>query len=125
MNNVTFDITGKYNPRNFPKRIKRIFGTRKKSVPVVLRNTFQIKNVHVNESKGIIVVVFTDGGKEIVRCHPDDHFNVEIGFSLALARHIYGSRSSLVREINSKRNDAQPKNEQLHLDLEDEQTTSK
>lgn len=64
-----------------------------------------IKLIHVNEAKRTICVVFGTGAKQIVRCHPEDHFNVEIGVSLAIARNLCGSRSALKKEIESHRKD--------------------
>lgn len=63
-------------------------------------NWFSIKTIHVNEAKKIMVVVFDDGTKQIVKCSPEDSFDAEIGFALALARRLFGSKTQVRKYID-------------------------
>lgn len=54
-----------------------------------------IKSVTDNRVAKVMCVVFADGGKEIVRCSPSDDYDPEIGFALACARHMLGSRTQV------------------------------
>ena len=61
---------------------------------------FSIKTIHVNEAKKIMTVVFSDGAKQIVKCSPEDSFDAEIGFALALARKLFGSKTQVRKYID-------------------------
>lgn len=63
-------------------------------------NWFNIKTIHVNEAKKIMAVVFSDGTKQIVKCSPEDSFDAEIGFALALARKLFGSKTQVRKYID-------------------------
>lgn len=58
-----------------------------------------IQTVHVNEDKKIVVVVFKDGDRQIVKCSKDDEFDVEVGFSLAFTRHMFKSKTQVRKFI--------------------------
>lgn len=58
-----------------------------------------IRNIYVNESEKVIVVVFKDGEKQIVKCSPDDEFDIEVGVALAIARYCFGSKTQFRKFI--------------------------
>ncbi len=60
---------------------------------------FSIQTIHINEEKKIVTVVFSDGTKQIVKCSPDDSFDTEIGFALAFARKLFGSKTQVRKYI--------------------------
>lgn len=60
---------------------------------------FSIQTVHVNEEKKIVTVVFSDGTKQIVKCSPEDSFDTEIGFALAVARKLFNSKTQVRKFI--------------------------
>lgn len=61
-----------------------------------------IKSITVNEDERVVCVVFDDG-KRIVRCDPHDQFDAEVGVSIAIARHVLGSRNKVMRELDKAR----------------------
>lgn len=61
-----------------------------------------IQTIHINEEKKIVVVVFDNGTKQIVKCSPEDSFDTEIGFALAFTRAIFGSKTQ-VRKLIAKK----------------------
>ena len=59
-----------------------------------------IKSILVNEVAKVVTVKFLDGDVRIVRCHAQDEFDYNIGVSLAISEHIFGSktqRSKLIK----------------------------
>lgn len=70
------------------------------------------QTITINEQKGIVVVVFKDGSKQIVRCSPEDNFDPEIGFALAVARNLAGSKTRLNKYLNRKARFIEPKNKE-------------
>lgn len=69
----------------------------KQSQAALLRKLFgtTIESITDNRVDRVMCVVFADGGKEIVRCSPSDDYDPEIGFALACARHMLGSRTQV------------------------------
>ena len=65
---------------------------------VPLKGT-SIQTIHINEEKKIIVVVFDDGRKQIVKCSPEDSFDTEVGFALAFTRALFGSKTQVRKYI--------------------------
>lgn len=61
-----------------------------------------IKKIYVNKSKKIVVVVFKDNTKQIVKCSPEDNFDTEIGFALAITRSLFDSKTQMRKFIASK-----------------------
>lgn len=60
---------------------------------------FSIQTIHINEEKKIVTVVFSDGTKQVVKCSPEDSFDTEIGFALAFARKLFGSKTQVRKYI--------------------------
>ena len=59
-----------------------------------------IKSILVNEVARIVTVKFLDGDVRIIRCSELDEFDYNIGVSLAISEHIFGSktqRSKLIK----------------------------
>lgn len=56
-----------------------------------------------------VTVLFSDGGKEVVDCHQEDEFDVVIGYSIAVTRHMAGSSGAVRRDINSVLLEIKPK----------------
>lgn len=56
-----------------------------------------------------VTVLFSDGGKEVVDCHQEDEFDVVIGYSIAVTRHMAGSSGAVRRDINSVLLEVKPK----------------
>ena len=71
-----------------------------KSVTAPLKG-FSIQTIHVNEVKKLMTVVFSDGTHEIVKCSPEDCFDTEIGFALALTRKLFGSKTRVRKFISN------------------------
>lgn len=62
---------------------------------------FSIQTIHINEEKKIVTVVFSDGTHEIVKCSPEDCFDTEIGFALALTRKLFDSKTRVRKFISN------------------------
>lgn len=56
---------------------------------------FGILAVSVNHDKKLVAVKFSDGDLRIVHCSPEDQFDPEIGFCIAVTRHLFGSRTKV------------------------------
>lgn len=56
-----------------------------------------------------VTVLFSDGGKEVVDCHQEDEFDVVVGYSIAVTRHMAGSSGAVRRDINSVLLEIKPK----------------
>lgn len=56
-----------------------------------------------------VTVLFSDGGKEVVDCHAEDEFDVVIGYSIAVTRHMAGSSGAVRRDIGSVLLEIKPK----------------
>lgn len=59
-----------------------------------------IRTVHINEKKKVVTVVLTDGRKGIARCHDQDIFDTQIGFSMALTYALFSSRTQAIKYVN-------------------------
>lgn len=57
--------------------------------------------VFYNDKKQVVALKFKDGTVVTVRPSEDDEYSREYGFLEALGKYIYGSRSALVRAIES------------------------
>lgn len=74
-------------------------------VPILGDNTLSnlklfIQAIYINNKKKIVTIVFKDGTHQIVKCSPEDSFDIEIGFALALTRKIFGSKTQTRKYIN-------------------------
>lgn len=62
--------------------------------------TAQILKVISDAKKKIVVVLFTDGSKEIVKCSPEDEFDTYVGVAIAEARHKYGTSTQFHKAVD-------------------------
>ena len=81
----------------FGKRVEKSLN--EKSHHVEKLSGFSIQTIHVNEAKRIMTVVFNDGTKQIVKCSPEDSFDTEIGFALAIVRKLFNSKTQVRKFI--------------------------
>lgn len=82
----------------------KVLTIREKQLPgvkIVPLKGFSIQTIHVNEVKKLMTVVFSDGTHEIVKCSPEDCFDTEIGFALALTRKLFGSKTRVRKFISN------------------------
>lgn len=69
-----------------------------------------IKKVFVNLEERIVVVLFSNDEKEIVKCSENDDFDVTIGVALAVCRHLFG-HTNFYKKIVGKKTYYQQKRE--------------
>ena len=60
-----------------------------------------VKQVIVQPDKKVIVVIFMNGDKSIVKCGKDDTFSVENGVAIAISKYVLGSGSELKRLVKN------------------------
>lgn len=60
-----------------------------------LASYIDIKDIFYNEEKKVVIVKFGDGKKVITRCHEGDEFDLLVGISLCVTKHIYRTRELL------------------------------
>ena len=51
-----------------------------------------IKDIFYNEEKKVVIVKFGDGKKVVTHCHEGDEFDLLVGISLCVTKHIYRTR---------------------------------
>lgn len=51
-----------------------------------------VKNIYINESKKTTVIVWKDGTRTKVVCHPDDKFDAEKGIAMCFMKHAFDDR---------------------------------
>lgn len=54
-----------------------------------LENLLGIKDIFYNEKKKVVIVKFGDGKKAVTHCHEGDEFDLSVGISLCVTKHIY------------------------------------
>ena len=54
-----------------------------------------IKDIFYNEEKKVVIVKFGDGKKVVTHCHEGDEFDLLVGISLCVTKHIYRTRELL------------------------------
>ena len=62
--------------------------------------TAQILKVISDPEKKVVVVLFSDGTKEVVKCSKEDEFDVYVGVAIAEARHKYRTTSRFHRKVD-------------------------
>ena len=60
-----------------------------------LANHIDIKDIFYNEEKKVVIVKFGDGKKVVTHCHEGDEFDLLVGISLCVTKHIYRTRKLL------------------------------
>ena len=62
-----------------------------------------VKAIYVDEQARLIVVKFQDNQIEKIKCSKEDDFDISIGVSLAIARHVFGSHARFYKHILGKK----------------------
>ena len=60
-----------------------------------LASHIDIKDIFYNEEKKVVIVKFGDGKKVVTHCHDGDEFDLLVGISLCITKHIYRTRELL------------------------------
>lgn len=60
-----------------------------------LASYIDIKDIFYNEEKKVVIVKFGDGKKVVTHCHEGDEFDLLVGISLCVTKHIYRTRELL------------------------------
>lgn len=63
---------------------------------------YGIKSIQIFEEKKIVTVVFADNKIKVVRCAEGDNFDPNIGVALAIAEHLYGSKTKFRKFVNAR-----------------------
>ena len=61
-----------------------------------------IKNVFVNETKGVVAVKFMDDTVKTATCHKDDTFDVNVGVAICIASYLYGGKKNFHKTVSRK-----------------------
>lgn len=59
-----------------------------------------IRSITDNRDAKVMCVAFEFGDKRIVRCSPQDDYDPEIGFALAIVRYMWGSRTQVLKFLD-------------------------
>ena len=86
------------NPTAFVQKIEQALN----NTSGTLKEGISIQTIHINEKEKVVVVVFDNGTKQIIKCSPEDSFDTEIGFALAFTRAIFGSKTQVRKFIAKK-----------------------
>ena len=72
-----------------------------------LANHIDIKDIFYNEEKKVVIVKFGDGKKVVTHCHEGDEFDLLVGISLCVTKHIYRTRELLkaAKKVEGKKRD--------------------
>ena len=54
-----------------------------------LASHIDIKDIFYNEERKVVIVKFGDGKKVVTHCHEGDEFDLSVGISLCVTKHIY------------------------------------
>lgn len=60
-----------------------------------------ISRIIVNEEKKIVVVIFKDNTKEVIKCSNEDNFSVYIGVALAIAKRYFTNNTRFHKVVDS------------------------
>ena len=64
-----------------------------------------IKDIFYNEEKKVVIVKFGDGKKVVTHCHDGDEFDLLVGISLCVTKHIYRTREliKVAKKVEGKK----------------------
>ena len=64
-----------------------------------------IKDIFYNEEKKVVIVKFGDGKKVVTHCHEGDEFDLLVGISLCVTKHIYRTREliKVAKKVEGKK----------------------
>lgn len=70
-----------------------------------LASHIDIKDIFYNEKKKVVIVKFGDGKKVVTHCHEGDEFDLLVGISLCVTKHIYRTREliKVAKKVESKK----------------------
>ena len=70
-----------------------------------LANHIDIKDIFYNEEKKVVIVKFGDGKKVVTHCHEGDEFDLLVGISLCVTKHIYRTREliKVAKKVEGKK----------------------
>ena len=70
-----------------------------------LANHIDIKDIFYNEEKKVVIVKFGDGKKVVTHCHEGDEFDLLVGISLCVTKHIYKTREliKVAKKVGGKK----------------------
>ena len=70
-----------------------------------LANHIDIKDIFYNEEKKVVIVKFGDGKKVVTHCHEGDEFDLLVGISLCVTKHIYKTREliKVAKKVEGKK----------------------
>ena len=70
-----------------------------------LASHIDIKDIFYNEEKKVVIVKFGDGKKVVTHCHEGDEFDLLVGISLCVTKHIYRTREliKVAKKVEGKK----------------------
>lgn len=70
-----------------------------------LASHIDIKDIFYNEDKKVVIVKFGDGKKVVTHCHEGDEFDLLVGISLCVTKHIYRTREliKVAKKVEDKK----------------------
>ena len=70
-----------------------------------LASHIDIKDIFYNEDKKVVIVKFGDGKKVVTHCHEGDEFDLLVGISLCVTKHIYRTREliKVAKKVEGKK----------------------
>ena len=70
-----------------------------------LASHIDIKDIFYNEEKKVVIVKFGDGKKVVTHCHDGDEFDLLVGISLCVTKHIYRTREliKVAKKVEGKK----------------------
>ena len=70
-----------------------------------LASHIDIKDIFYNEEKKVVIVKFGDGKKVVTHCHEGDEFDLLVGISLCVTKHIYKTREliKVAKKVEGKK----------------------
>ena len=70
-----------------------------------LASHIDIKDIFYNEEKKVVIVKFGDGKKVVTHCHEGDEFELLVGISLCVTKHIYRTREliKVAKKVEGKK----------------------
>lgn len=73
-----------------------------------LASHIDIKDIFYNEEKKVVIVKFGDGKKVVTHCHEGDEFDLLVGISLCVTKHIYRTRELLkiAKKVEGKKRES-------------------
>ena len=77
-----------------------------------LASHIDIKDIFYNEEKKVVIVKFGDGKKVVTHCHEGDEFDLLVGISLCVTKHIYRTRELLkvAKKVGGKKRESKKTN---------------